>query len=109
LSIRRPWLQWPYSARQARGNHATQAWPDGSLGIRATGTKQQSTSGDGIAIHTQINIASDGTAKAESSSSGRAAESGKQIADMVNGLISKAMADQMRQGGLLWKMKNGQN
>lgn len=83
--------------------------PDGSLGIRATGTKQQSTSGDGIAIHTQINIASDGTAKSDSVSSGRVAESGKQIADMVNGLISKAMADQMRQGGLLWKMKNGQS
>lgn len=83
--------------------------PDGSLGIRATGAKQQSTSGDGIAIHTQINIASDGTAKTDSVSSGRMAESGKQVADMVNGLISKALSDQMRQGGLLWKMKNGQN
>lgn len=77
---------------------------DGSLGVKQTGG---GSSGGDVNANTVINIASSGTAT--SSTSGASANSAhQQFASAVSSAVQTEIVKQMRQGGSLWKMRNGQ-
>jgi hypothetical protein len=77
---------------------------------KSNSSASQSSEMGPIAIHTTINVHADGTATTQTSAgnSGANAASARQLAEMVNNQVQQGIAQAMRQGGLLWKMKNGQ-
>lgn len=60
--------------------------------------------GSDIYVSTQVNMA-DGSSSSQPSGSDATA---KQLGALVNGVVREALVRELRQGGLLWKMKNGQ-
>lgn len=72
-------------------------------------TSQPSSEAGPIAVHTTINVYPDRPASAQTSTTGGSPTgAATQLADMVNNLVQQGIAQSMRQGGLIWKMKNGQ-
>ncbi|WP_416046675.1 phage tail tape measure protein [Cupriavidus basilensis] len=61
--------------------------------------------GGDINVSTQLYMA-DGTA--QSQTDGGSGATAKQLGDMITGVVRDTMVRESRQGGLLWKMKNGQ-
>ncbi|WP_020201865.1 phage tail tape measure protein [Cupriavidus sp. WS] len=61
--------------------------------------------GGDIYVSTQVNLA-DGSSQAQVTGGDEAV--GKQIGAMVNAAVSERLAREQRQGGVLWKMRNGQ-
>ncbi|CAG9177764.1 phage tail tape measure protein [Cupriavidus pampae] len=63
------------------------------------------TGGAPIYVSTQVNV-SDGSSQTQVT--GGDAEMGRAIGDMVNASITERFNREQRQGGVLWKMRNGQ-
>lgn len=61
--------------------------------------------GGDIYVSTQVNMA-DGSRQTQVN--GGDADMGKQVGDLVNAAITDRLNREQRQGGLLWKMRNGQ-
>ena len=61
--------------------------------------------GQPIQINVEVNIASDGSAQTQVDGAG--AQQGRQLAEMVAGMIQQGLVREMRQGGLLWNQQNG--
>lgn len=61
--------------------------------------------GQPIQINVEVNIANDGTAQTQVDGAG--AQQGRQLAEMVAGMVRQGLAQEMRQGGLLWNQRNG--
>ena len=84
--------------------------PDGSLGVKALtpATKNAAGGGVNITIQTTIQTGSDGSVKgAQTSASANNADAGR-LAETINGVVKQSIANEMRPGGLIWKMKQGQ-
>lgn len=84
--------------------------PDGSLGVKALTPATKNTAGGGvnITIQTTIQTGSDGSVKgAQTSASANNADAGR-LAETINGVVKQSIANEMRPGGLIWKMKQGQ-
>lgn len=79
---------------------------DGSLGVKQTGS---SGSGGPIIgnLSTVVHITDSG-ATANTKTDSNADQNAKQFAQMMATVAQAEIGKQMRQGGLLWKMKNGQ-
>lgn len=77
---------------------------DGSLGVKQTGGG--GSSGD-VNANTVINISSSGGVSSQTSAAG-ANSTQQQFAAAISNATQAEIAKQMRQGGLLWKMKNNQ-
>jgi lambda family phage tail tape measure protein len=60
--------------------------------------------GGDINVSTQVVVDSSGAQSQSTSDS----DLGKQLGNMVNAAVTEQISRQMRQGGLLWKMRNGQ-
>jgi lambda family phage tail tape measure protein len=78
---------------------------DGSLGVKQIGGSGGGSSGP-VNVNTTINVQG-GSATANTTGSD-ATQVHKQFADAMSNAAQAEIAKQMRQGGLLWKMKNGQ-
>lgn len=61
--------------------------------------------GQPIQINVEVNIASDGSAQTQVDGAG--AQQGRQLAEMVAGMVQQGLVREMRQGGLLWNQQNG--
>lgn len=61
--------------------------------------------GQPIQINVEVNIANDGTA--QTNVDGAGAQQGRQLAEMVAGMVQQGLVREMRQGGLLWNQQNG--
>jgi phage-related minor tail protein len=77
---------------------------DGSLGIRQSGS---SGSNGPISVNTVVNVSA-GSATSTTTTTGDSAAAHKQFADAMSSAAQAEISKQMRQGGLLWKLKNGQ-
>ncbi|WP_341667341.1 tape measure protein [Alcaligenes sp. SDU_A2] len=62
-------------------------------------------SGQPIHINVEVNIANDGSTQTQVGGAG--AQQGRQLAEMVAGMVQQGLAREMRQGGLLWNQRNG--
>lgn len=78
---------------------------DGSLGVKQTGGSGGSSGP--VNVNTVVNV-SGGSATANTTTGDNATQVHKQFADAMSNAAQAEIAKQMRQGGLLWKMKNGQ-
>ncbi len=75
--------------------------------LKKANTVPASTGGGGqpIQINVEVNIANDGTA--QTNVDGAGAQQGRQLAEMVAGMVQQGLVREMRQGGLLWNQQNG--
>lgn len=64
-----------------------------------------SVGGGDIYVSTQVNM---GDGFAQTQVAGGDADMGKMVGDLVNAAVSDRLNREMRQGGLLWKMRVGQ-
>lgn len=79
---------------------------DGSLGVKMSGAGNSGSSGP-VNVNTTINVQG-GSATSNTTTGDNATQVHKQFADAMSNAAQAEIAKQMRQGGLLWKMKNGQ-
>jgi lambda family phage tail tape measure protein len=78
---------------------------DGSLGIRQTGSNNPSAAMGNV--NTVVNVTNSG-ATSQTKADGTASQAQRQFADAISSATKAEIAKQMLQGGILWRMKNGQ-
>lgn len=75
---------------------------DGKLGVRARGGGGSITN-----VSTSININQGGEATSSTKAEGDNAREGRRLAELVDSRMQELLAQERRQGGILWAMQNG--